>query len=168
MRIELLCGIYSLTAVFVFGEERGRSVCVQHWSTCDMFVFFFLFVSARERRGSGVQCEASYSRGRCWFSQPTEWLSDRDRENPEWRGSLRLRGLRQNVRRRGRTAALSTDVDHATVMRGRHPRTPLRQLSGEIRGGSERIPVILKDSLSDNLSASCCSSLVHQQISTRS
>lgn len=93
------------TAVFVFRENEKKGwevsakveishVChyvrlfdsayIQHTMTCGLYVF--VFVSVCMRQGSQPQLEASSSRVCWWFSQPTEWLPDRDRENLSGRG----------------------------------------------------------------------------------
>lgn len=53
----------------------------------------FLSVSACVFLGSWPQREASSSRGYQWFSQPAEWLLDRDRENLSGRGPCVKRNL---------------------------------------------------------------------------
>lgn len=125
-RIELLCSIYSLTAVFVFREERGRSVCVQRWSTCDMFVFFCLCLRVSVE---GAECSVRPpTAGAAAGSHSPRSDSLTGTVRTRVAGVLVAKRTSTECKEKRRTAALSTDVNHATLVRGRHPWTLLRRL----------------------------------------
>lgn len=105
------------TAVFVFREDirvkAGGHVChyVRLWiynlrQLCGMFVCVFLFVSASVHRGSGTTAWGLQQPGPLVVltaHRVTLWQGSWE---AEWQGSLRLRRIRQNVKRRGEKCKL--------------------------------------------------------------